>query len=50
MGDQSLTYGKVVLGRIGDIETGVDQLIRRTRLEIAEYTLQSGRTLRVPKR
>ena len=43
-----VTYGKIILGQIGDIEAGVRQLIRRTPLEIAEYTLPSGRTLRVP--
>jgi len=43
-----VTYGKIILGQIGDIEAGVRQLIRRTPLEIVEYTLPSGRTLRVP--
>jgi hypothetical protein len=43
-----VTYGEIILGQIGDIEAGVRQLIRRTPLEIAEYTLPSGRTLRVP--
>jgi hypothetical protein len=43
-----VTFGKIILGQIGDIEAGVRQLIRRTPLEIMEYTLPSGRTLRVP--
>ena len=43
-----VTFGKIILGQIGDIEAGVRQMIRRTPLEIAEYTLPSGRTLRVP--
>jgi hypothetical protein len=43
-----VTFGKIILGQLGDIEAGVRQLIRRTPLEIAEYTLPSGRPLRVP--
>lgn len=40
--------GKIILGRIGDIEAGVRQLIRRTPLEVAELRLPSGATVRVP--
>lgn len=40
--------GKLILGRLGDIEAGVRQLIRTRALETAEVRLGSGRTLRVP--
>lgn len=40
--------GKLVLGRLGDIEAGVRQLIRTRPLETAEHQLPSGKTLRVP--
>ncbi|THV42340.1 hypothetical protein [Glycomyces buryatensis] len=40
--------GKIILGRLGDIETGVRQLIRRRPLETAEIELGSGWLLRVP--
>jgi hypothetical protein len=40
--------GKIILGRLGDIETGVRQLIRSRPLETVEITLPSGRTLRAP--
>jgi hypothetical protein len=40
--------GKLILGRLGDIEAGVRQLIRARPLETTEVTLASGRTLRVP--
>lgn len=40
--------GKLILGRIGDIEAGVRQLIRRVPLEITELYLPSGATVRVP--
>jgi Nucleotidyl transferase AbiEii toxin, Type IV TA system len=43
-----VTPGKVILGELGDIESGVRQLIRREPLEVAEVTLPSGQTLRVP--
>ena len=39
---------KLILGEIGDIEAGVSQLIRKIPLEVATYTLPSGKTLRVP--
>jgi hypothetical protein len=40
--------GKVILGELGDIESGVRQLIRNRPLEVAEVTLPSGHVLRVP--
>lgn len=40
--------GKVILGELGGIETGIRQLIRSTPLEVAEVHLPSGHTLRVP--
>ncbi len=40
--------GKIVLGRLGDIEAGVRQMIRRRPLEVVEVQLPSGRMLRVP--
>lgn len=43
-----VTPGKIVLGRVGNIESGVRQLIRKTPLESQEFELPSGRTLMVP--
>ena len=43
-----VTPGKIILGELGDIESGVRQLIRSKPLEITEVTLPSGQTLRVP--
>ena len=43
-----VTPGKIVLGRIGDIESGVRQLIRKTPLETQALDLPSGRRLVVP--
>jgi hypothetical protein len=43
-----VTPGKIILGELGDIESGVRQLIRRRPLEVTEVTLPSGHTLRVP--
>jgi hypothetical protein len=43
-----VTAGKIILGELGDIESGVRQLIRNVPLEVAEVTLPSGQTLRVP--
>lgn len=43
-----VTLGRIILGRLGDIEAGVRQLIRRTPLEVREIVLPSGRSLRVP--
>jgi hypothetical protein len=40
--------GKLILGRLGEIEAGVRQMIRARPLETAELTLASGRKLRVP--
>jgi hypothetical protein len=40
--------GKLILGRLGDIEAGVRQMIRTRPLETTEITLASTRTLRVP--
>lgn len=43
-----VTPGKIILGELGDIESGVRQLIRNRPLEVAEVTLPSGQVLRVP--
>jgi len=43
-----VTPGKVILGELGDIESGVRQLIRNRPLEVTEVTLPSGHALRVP--
>lgn len=43
-------YGKIILGELGGIETGVRQLIRRTPLEVARVDLPSGDVLTVPTR
>jgi hypothetical protein len=40
--------GKIILGELGGIESGVRQLIRKKPLEVVEITLPSGQTLRVP--
>src|ERR1700678_2530541 len=40
--------GKVILGQLGDIETGVRQLIRIRPLETIQVTLPSGAVLTVP--
>lgn len=40
--------GKVILGRLGNIEAGVRQMLRSRPLETVEVTLSSGRTLRAP--
>ena len=40
--------GKIILGELGGIETGVRQLIRRVPLEVVEVELPSGHRLRVP--
>lgn len=40
--------GKIILEELGDIESGVRQLIRARPLEVAEVTLPSGHLLRVP--
>lgn len=43
-----LTPGKIILGELGGIETGVRQLIRTHPLETQRFTLPSGRELTVP--
>jgi hypothetical protein len=40
--------GKIILGRLGDIEAGVRQMIRKRPLETTLLMLPSGRSLRVP--
>jgi hypothetical protein len=40
--------GKIILGELGDIESGVRQLIRSVPLEVLEVSLPSGRMIRVP--
>lgn len=40
--------GKIILGDLGDIESGVRQLIRNVPLEVTEVALPSGRKIRVP--
>ena len=40
--------GKIILGELGGIESGVRQLIRSRPLEVAEVSLPSGQVLRVP--
>jgi len=43
-----VTPGKVILGELGDIESGVRQLIRKRPLEVIEVSLPSRHVLRVP--
>ena len=43
-----VTPGKIILGELGGIESGVRQLIRSKPLEVADVTLPSGQVLRVP--
>ncbi|MGH3766489.1 MAG: hypothetical protein ACRDTX_15295 [Pseudonocardiaceae bacterium] len=43
-----VTPGKIILGRLGDIETDVRQMIRRTPLETTRMELPSGHLLTVP--
>lgn len=43
-----VTPGKIILGELGDIESGVRQLIRSEPLEVVGVTLPSGQTIRVP--
>jgi hypothetical protein len=40
--------GKIILGRLGDVEAGVRQMIRIRPLETVQVTLPSGRALTVP--
>ena len=44
----SVTPGKIILGELGDIESGVRQLIRNVPLEVVDVELPSGHVLRVP--
>src|SRR5450759_1185314 len=43
-----VTPGKIILGELGDIESGVRKLIRGVPIEVTEVTLPSGHVLRVP--
>jgi hypothetical protein len=43
-----ITPGKIILGELGDVESGVRQLIRSRPLEVTEVELPSGQKLRVP--
>ncbi len=43
-----VTPGKIIRGRLGEIETGVRQMIRRTPLETTHIELPSGHLLTVP--
>ena len=43
-----VTPQKIILGELGDIESGVRQLIRNRPLEVTEVKLPSGQVLRVP--
>ena len=42
------TPGKIILGRLGDIETGVRQMIRRRPLEAQTVEVPGGKSLIVP--
>jgi hypothetical protein len=43
-----VTPGKIILGELGGIETGVRQMIRRRPLETVEVEVPSGETVTVP--
>lgn len=43
-----VTPGKIILGELGDIETGIRQMIRLVPLETARVTLPSGHVLTAP--
>ncbi len=43
-----ITPGRVILGNLGGIETGVRQMIRKVPLEVATIELATGAKLRVP--
>ena len=43
-----VTFGKIILGELGGIETGVRQLIRKRPLEVNRVQLPSGNWLQVP--
>ena len=40
--------GKIILGELGGIESGVRQMLRKVPLEVVEITLPSGEHVRVP--
>ena len=40
--------GKIILGELGDIESGVRQLMRKVPLEVMEVVLPSGQKVRAP--
>lgn len=44
----AVVYAKIDLSRLGDIEAGVRQLIRRAPVEVVDVTLSSGASLHVP--
>jgi len=43
-----VTPGKIILGELGGIETGIRQLIRRTPLETVRIALPSGESITAP--
>jgi hypothetical protein len=43
-----VAHGKIILGQLGGIETGLRQLIRARPLETQEYALADGRRLVIP--
>ncbi|PZS38804.1 MAG: hypothetical protein DLM62_11750 [Pseudonocardiales bacterium] len=43
-----VTPGKIIVGELGGIETGIRQLIRRTPLETVRITLPSGESITAP--
>ncbi|MFN2496231.1 MAG: nucleotidyl transferase AbiEii/AbiGii toxin family protein [Pseudonocardiaceae bacterium] len=43
-----VTPGKIILGELGEIETGIRQLIRRTPLETVRVRLPSGESVTAP--
>ena len=42
------SYGKIILGELGGIETGIRQLIRTRPLETELYALPDGRAITIP--
>jgi hypothetical protein len=43
-----VTPDKIILGQLGDIETGLRQLRRRAPLEVAEFDIENAHVLRAP--
>ncbi|MDR0417478.1 MAG: hypothetical protein LBH76_09270, partial [Propionibacteriaceae bacterium] len=43
-----VAYGRIILGELGGIETGVRQLIRARPLEVEQYELPGGGSVTVP--